>query len=641
MPPLLRLLPDGFRSLPRVAGAAQIARPAGVVLLLTALLSAQGPDPMVGGGPGRVVPDEFHPEAGSGKVPELIDGGRVLVHLKSMPRHFNYLTENSSYTRRVSYEIHDYLCLRNWATWEYEGRLASHWDTEDTLALANGESLYGRVTEDGDAWVVRPISPKNPLTEERRIPKKNVQTVKRGTVYTFHLRKNVKWHDGHPFDANDVYFSWRCYWNPTVDCEAQREQQQQIVDAEVIDDHTIRFFLAEQYSFIMVAFDGFQIVPAHHYDLSDPDNPAYVEGIDTLGEKQGRFVNDHPNNVRWLGLGPYRVTEVNEQYVEAVKFDDYYDQENGGHVDTIRWRHIPDDDAAKTALLNGELDYFDRIRSEDYFGEYCQRPEFKATHYKAHLWLPNMQYVAWNMRKPQFKDKDVRWALAHAYDVDEIIDTVAQGLGVRVTGTPVYLSPFYDHSIEPVKFDLDAARELLDDAGWYDRDGDGIRDKNGIQLRFEYLMTPGNFATKIQSQKMQESFGHIGVKMDIITRDWAALLEKTKDKEFDAVGLAWILDPENDPVQLWHSISADGRGSNYPGYVNPKLDDLIGKMQKELDEAKRVKMWHQLQRMIFDDQPYLFTYMVPRKVAVSKRIRNFRAYGIDPGYSIRDWTLTK
>lgn len=599
-----------------------------------------GGDPMVTGGPGNVPPDEHHPD-GPVDLATLSDGGRVIIHLKSMPRHLNYMTENSSFARRIGYAIHEFLLERDRESWEYVGRLARDWITEDRVRLTDGEELYGETHAEGDQLVVVPRSPGNTLVETRRVPASSVESVRQGTVYTFRLHENVRWHDGHPFDAHDVLFSWQCYRNPHVDCEAQREQMAQLEAAEVVDDHTIRFFCAEPYALIFTAFDGLQVVPAHLYDLSDPDNADRVEGIDPLGARQGSWVNDHPNNVMWIGLGPYRITSVSEQAIDAERFDGYFDPERAGHVDAVRWRHIPDDNTAKVALLNGELDVFDRISSQDYFGEFCSQQTFLDSHYRSHVWLPSVQYIAWNTRRPQLRERDVRLALAHAYDVDEIIASTAHGLGVRVTGTAAYLSPFYDHSIEPVPFNLDTARELLDDAGWYDRDGDGIREKDGVALRFEFLVNAGNEAAVLHSQKMQESYSHIGVKVDIAARDFAVMLQRAKDKDFDAVQLSWTLDPENDPVQLWHSSAGEGRGSNYPGYADARSDELIGLIQRELDVPRRAALWHELLNRIHAAQPYLFTYLVPRKVAIARRLRNVKAYGLDPGYDVRDWFVQR
>ena len=293
--------------------------------------------------------------------------------------------------------------------------------------------------------------------------------------------------------------------------------------------------------------------------------------------------------------------------------------------------------------MNGELDYWQRLRSEDYFGEFTQKPEFTDDFYKGYVYMPRMQYLAWNMRRPKFADRNVRWALAHAFDWDDLIRAQANGLGVRCTATQFILSPTYDRTVEPVPFDLERAEELLTDAGWYDRDDDGIIDKDGIPFEIEYLMTPGNKASETQALKYQENLAKLGIKLNVATRDWAAFIERIRNKDFDTFGLAWVLDVESDPEQLWHSWQgepSEDRSANYPGINDPEIDSLIKQIQQELDDEKRKQLFHKMHRRIHDLQPYMFSYVPPVKFAVSKRVRNFWGYGLNPGYSLREWFVT-
>ncbi|MEX1025618.1 MAG: ABC transporter substrate-binding protein [Planctomycetota bacterium] len=603
-----------------------------------------GPDPAVVGGPGPVTPDRFHPdhqpdaEGNRPPMPPVRDGGRVIVHLASMPRHINYMTENSAVSRWILREVHDFLIKRDWSTWEHEGNLAREFWQEDRVETKDGRTFAGEVTRTAEALTVTPIAAGNALTEPVTLALDEVEGIFEGTIITCDLVE-TEWHDGHPFDAADVHFSWQCYRNPHVDCEDVREGQSKVTQCEVLGERLVRFTFDEPYFLALDVFDALTIVPSHHYNLSDPDNEAFVAGVDPLGEQQGSFVNDNPHNFDWIGLGPYRMVEVNDQYLEAVKIDDYFDPARAGHVEKIRWRCIPNDDAAKAALINGELDYFARLRSEDYLGDFCRQDAFVEDYYAGYSYQPRMQYVAWNARRPQLADPEVRRALAHAMDWDEFIATQASGLGVRIVSTVFYLSPMYDHSIRPIPYDLGKAEEILEDAGWYDRNGNGIRDKDGVELEFSYLMTPGNKASEIMFNKLKENFDKIGVLLDSEKREWATFIEHVKEKDFDAMGMAWVLEVESDPYQLWHSDSGKNRGSNYPGVYDERLDDLIRQIQVTVDDEARQKLWFEFQRINYELQPYMYTYMVPIKFAMSKRVRGFKSYGLNPGYSIRDWYI--
>ena len=602
--------------------------------------------------PGPVKPDVFYPgfDPDTDAMPAPRKGGRVIVHLSSLPKNVNYMLDNSAVTRRIGYEIHEYLVQRDWETWEHAPIAAESWVEEDTVILAGGRSegngnvVWGKVTEDGDTVRVEPLDPANP-NPAREIPRSEVESIQYGTVFTFRIRPGVKWQDGHVLDARDVKFAFDTYMNPAVDCDQVRYKFEKFAACELVDAMTVRFFYTEQYYLALDSFTDLVILPSHLYDLSDPDNPDHDASADGPVDQrtQGEYVNQHPNNTLWVGLGPYRVTTWSDEYIEAERADTYFDPENSGWVDRIRWRHVDSDNAAKQALINGELDYWDRMRPEDYYGEYTRQEEFTEHFYKGLSFFSYMGYTGWNSRKFLFSDPQVRRALNMCFDWDSYIKNVYKDLAVRITGTPFFPGPGYNRDVVPVPFDLDAAEELLLEAGWYDRDGDGIVDKDGVPFEFEFLSDTGNVSSAMFGQALKENLEKVGVRMSIVTREWAAFSELLHSKEFDVCSLAWVIPIESDPQQLWHSSQApaDKRTSNYVGFADDEADRLIGEIQRELDDDKRNALLRQLHARIYELQPYMFGVNLPKKLAISKRIRNYRAYAIDPHYRIRDWFLVE
>jgi ABC-type transport system substrate-binding protein len=471
---------------------------------------------------------------------------------------------------------------------------------------------------------------------------------------TFTLREGVAWHpatgeaDGEPYaidgqtlDARDVYFSWSIYSNPEVDCDEKRFQFEKMTDCEIVDDLTVRILFREQYFQSLESVGtSLTLLPSHLYDLSDPDNPWYDP--EASSAEQAKHVNENPHNQLWVGIGPYRVTAWEQQYVEAQKFDDYFDPDNGGYFDTIRWRVISDDNTAFQALINGELDYFERVKSSYYFGAETESPEFTENFYKGYKYLGTYGYTGWNSHRPYLSDRRVRQALAHAFPADEYLRTNYKNLARRVTGPFPYESAGYDHSLEPYEYDLDRARELLEAAGFYDTDGNGIRDKDGRDLVLEFLMPSGNDASKNLGLVMQENFAQVGVKLEFAALEWATFLDRMRKRDFDGINLAWVPPLESDPEQVWHSKwgRPEVESSNNSGIMEPELDALIEAGQRELDFERRQEIWREIHRFLYDWQPYLFGYNVPQKFAMSKRIRGFETFAIDPGYSIRRWYFT-
>ncbi len=636
-------------------------------------------------GPGPAPVDAFHPERAKEEetAPKPLYGGRAIVHLSSMPENVNYAIENSAVAKRILFEVHEFLLIQDWEMHDFRPRAAESFVTEDMLVLdpesanaygdavvevpvrlrstGDGESseqrtmpvVYGRIAENGDNWRVRPSSKGSALEGELDVAKEHVVEVNLGSVFTFKLREGMRWHASLEFpdlkpqtlDARDVVFSWSIYKNPDVDCDEKRFNFTKMSHCEAVDDLTVRFFYESQYAFALDAIGtSLTLLPSHLFDLTDPDNPQH--DAEASLKKQAVHINENPHNQLWVGLGPYRVTEYSQQWIEAVRFTGadgkaaYYDRDNAGYVDTIRWRYIDDDNTALAAVLNGELDFFERVKSADYFGEVTRKAEFTNTYYKGYKYLGTYGYTAWNLYKPQLADLAVRKAMAHAFDFEDYLKTNYKGLANQITGPFPYSSAAYDHSVEPFPYDPELAMEMLDDAEWFDTNGDDVRDKDGVELVIEFLFPSGNDASKNFGLKLQESMAEIGIKIELAQLEWATFIEKMRTREFDAVNLAWVPELESDPEQLWHSRwgAFEARSSNNAGVTDPVLDEMILRGQLELDKAKRQEIWHEMHRYIYTNiQPYMFMYNVPQKFAMNKALRGFQAVPIDPGYIIRRW----
>ena len=544
--------------------------------------------------PGPVPADVFHPE-GTAPVGDTARGGRVVLHLASRPPGLNYMLNGPAVARQLLNELHEPLIRRDWETWEWRGVLAESWEVEDG-----------------------PAGPR--------------------TVWTFRLRDGVKWHDGHPLDAGDVVFTWSLWKNPEVRCDRRRYMFDKLVRAERVGARTVRFHFDRPYFMAASVFDeSFTVLPAHLYDLRDPDNPG--RDPDASDEQQARYVNDHPGNVDWIGLGPYRLETWDTQYVEARRFEDYFDPESGGGVDVVRWRILPDADVAMRALLEGELDFFDRVPSADYFGGRTADEAFTERFYKGYYFTPYMGYTAWNVKRPQLEDPRVRRALGLCFDWEGFIRGYYHGLAFRVTGDQWYASPTCDRSLEPLSFDLEGARELLTEAGWYDRDGDGRVDRDGVPLEIDLLMPAGNEVSETSGQLYQEQLAEVGVRLNLVPLEFATLSQRVLGRDFDALSLGMVLAFESDPEQLWHSRWSEGRSSNRSGIADEEVDRLIEAIQVELDDGRRTELFHRLQARVYELQPFLFGVAAPRRFAMARRVRGFQIFALDPGYSIRRWRV--
>ncbi len=602
--------------------------------------------------------DAFHPDHQPGPdgrrppLPEPAWGGRITAHTDSLPRHLNQALSSSAYTRRILGYAHAWLMRYDARTLEFVPQLARSVEIEDTLVRRKGRAqggvLFGQVVERGETYVLRGAD------GEQAYPKSEFESLERGTVFTFKLRDDVVWHDGHPFDAHDVVFSWSIYRNPEVKCDEKRWQHEKILEATALDAHTVRFVYERQYFHALITVGDLFLMPRHLYDPTDPDHakadPAFhqqrreADPEWTPGPADvAACVNENVHNREFVGLGPYRVASWQGDTLDLVRFDGWFDPASGGYVDTIRWREIRELGPAFRALAAGELDFLDTIGSDDYFGAQAASPEFTRRYYKGTHRAQQYWYVGWNNLSPKLSDPRVRRALAHLADLEAFRQSYYRGLAETMNGPFLPHSPAADPSIAPLAFDPAAAQRLLIEAGWIDRDGDGVRDKDGVPLRIELLITPGNPAASGFGTKLQEDMARAGVRLDVQALDFNVLDARKQKREFEAVALGWAMAPEADPEQAWHSRwgAPDKRGGNFVGLQDEVVDALIEEGQRELDFERRQRVWHRLQARIMELQPYLFCYAPLRKFALSRKLRGFQETAIDPNWNLCDLYFPK
>lgn len=590
-------------------------------------------------GPGPEPVDRWHPRRSEPATPAY--GGTIRVHIESLPPSLNGMLLNNQNARNMLFELHASLVQRDWESWELEPDLATSWDIADTVFLKDGSALYGTCTEADGQLRFEPTVPGDGGSDSV-LQRETVARVERGTVITFHLRPGVRWHDGHPFDAEDVLFSWRIGANPAVRCDWTRPYLQKIVRAEAPDPLTVRFYLGEQYFYSFPFFaDTFCILPRHLYDLRDPDHERHdpAASSEVSDEACAKEINENPHNTQWVGLGPYRLTKYAQQGVEAERFEGYFEPADSGFADRLVWRHVASDEAAFSALLNDEFDFTLRISSDQYFGAAMQQEAFTRRNCKGYFYLGAFNYVPWNLRRPLLADVRVRKALAHAMDLEAFVETVAHGLAVLPTGPQCFFGPAYDREVQRLPYDPERAKELFAEAGWYDRDGDGVLDKDGKPFQLEMLVLAGNTSAEVYGRMFQESLAKLGARLVLTPVDPATYFRRVNARDFDCGQAGWTVDAtENDPLQLWHSRSAVAGGSNHAGVMDPYVDQLIVEGGRELDPEKRHALWRKLHRYLYEEvQPYLYREGPPRKFALSLALRGVQFFKVSPGYSLRRW----
>jgi peptide/nickel transport system substrate-binding protein len=440
-------------------------------------------------------------------------------------------------------------------------------------------------------------------------------------TYTFVLREGVRWTDGKPFTADDVLYSFERIKDPKVDAAHLRNYFKDITKVEKIGERTVRFTYARPYFKALEICGGMPIFAKHLFD-------------------DGQDFNKHELNRAPIGTGPYLFKEwITGSRITLTRNEKYWGKKP--RITGMVYKVIPNSTVAFQLLKKGSLDLAG-IRAIQWERQ-TESERFNQMFEKYRYYMPNYSYIGWNMRRPYFNDRRVRLAMTMLVDRKAILEKLQFGQGEVVTGNLYRFGPMYDDSIKPWPYDPARAAKLLDEAGWVDSDGDGIRDRDGLEFKFTFLVPAGSRFAQSVGLILSEELLKIGVKMEIRQLEWAAMINLLQERDFDATSLAWSTALEDDPYQVWHSTQSK-QGSNFVGFENKRADYLIEKARTEFDPKKRAVLYHEFQGILHEEQPYTFLFTTPSLVVVSRRFTDVHAYriGLDPlEWGIGSWEAIK
>ncbi len=434
--------------------------------------------------------------------------------------------------------------------------------------------------------------------------------------FTFYLRKDVKWQDGVPFTADDVVYSYNVIQDPKIDAAVARVSFRDVEKVEALDKYTVRFTYNKPYFRALLVCGGISIVPKHIFN-------------------DGQDFNTHRANRKPVGTGPYIFKEwKTKQKIVLERNPDYW--RAAPRIKGIVFKIIEDATVPFQELKKGEID-LSELRPIQWERETNTR-SFESQFNKAKYYTPFYSYIGWNLRRPFFQDKRVRHALSMLINKQAILDKLLFGNAIMVEGDQYYFSNAYDRNILPDPYDPARAAKLLDEAGWIDHDGDGIRDKDGVPFKFDLYYAAGSIFASQLATMMREDLSKVGIKMGLRGLEFTALIRFVEERNFDAVTMAWGVPLENDPFQIWHSSQVN-EGSNYIGFVNKDADAIIEAIRVEFDKRKREALFKRLQMILHDEQPYTFLFNPATMLAYSKRFTDVKIYKL--GVDIREWGVKK
>ncbi len=439
-----------------------------------------------------------------------------------------------------------------------------------------------------------------------------------GLVLTFHLCRGVKWHDGVPFTAGDVEFTYKKLIDPDV-MTPYASDFKLVKKFEVLDDYTVRITYGKLFSPALESW-GMGIVPKHIYEGSP-------------------FNMEHPANRKPVGTGKYKFIEwkTDEQIVLEAN-PDYF--EGKPYLDRIIYRIIPDKAVQFMELSKGGIDSMGL--TPDQFEKETNTPEFLEAYNKFRYSSFGYTYLGYNLSCYLFKEKKVRQALSHAVNKKEIIDGILLGLGNICTGPFPEQSWAYNPNVRRYEYNPGKAKMLLEECGWVDSDNDGILDKNGKPFKFTIMTNHGNKERELSASIIQSNLKKVGIKVSIRIIEWSAFLEEyIHPKKFEAVIIGWSLSRDPDCYSIWHSSQIKERQYNFVSYNNPEVDSLLVEGRETFDREKRKIIYHKIHAILAEDQPYTFLYVGDALPAISSRIHGIKVAPIGIGYNFIKWYVPK
>jgi peptide/nickel transport system substrate-binding protein len=455
-----------------------------------------------------------------------------------------------------------------------------------------------------------------------------------GKTHTFKIKQGIKFHDGQPLTAKDIAFTYNFY-KAHEDFPYLNTYTQGFDSVEAPDDSTVVINLAEPIPNMDYRLTYMYVLPEHIWS-------KVAEGTAAT-----EFTND-----AMIGTGPFKMVEYKQnEFVHLAANKEHF--QTPPKIDEVVFQTFQNQDALVQALRTGQVDMITEMAM-------TAVPSLRnAENIKLVTGKPLAPYVRdiiFNQTAsdqcpkdeggvcsghPALRDRSVRLALAHATDKQKIIDVAMLGLGTPGrTLIPDGLGQWYNSTLEDYAFDIKEANRILDEAGYKDTDGDGVRQMpDGSQpLKFR-LYWPSDFEAGPRiAELLAETWSQVGVKLEPMAQDPDALTAACCPAfDFDVIIWGWGSDA--DPALLLQVMTTDAipTGSSETGYSNPEYDKLYTQQAGELDKDKRIQLVWQMQKLAFDDVAYVIPYY--EQTVQAYRTDRFKGWITDkPKLALEDTT---
>lgn len=455
---------------------------------------------------------------------------------------------------------------------------------------------------------------------------------------TYTLSDKAVWHDGEKVTANDVAYTFKAMADPNYtggyygDVQAVKGAEayhngeaEDIEGIKVINDKTIEIEFEKVYAPGVTNLGNVEIIPEHIWSKVDPGEWT----------KQTELLNNP------VGCGPYKLTEYKTgSHVKFEAATDFF----GGEVKTpnLVFKAI-NADTTQAEFKGGNIDIanVEPLRQADI--DALTSEGLKTVSYDNYMFT----YMGFNLRKESLKDVKVRQAIMYAIDRQSILDNIVEGRGSVVNAPLLPSSWAYpeESELEQYKYDVEKAKSLLKEAGWEDKDGDGIvENANGEKLELTIDCQNDHEVRQKTATAIQESLKAAGIAVEIDTMEYSALMDKAvANHDFDLYMMGNTLSLDPDPKPMWASTAISNEpgviGYNIVAYNNPETDKLIEEGNATLDQNERKSIYGEFAKILNRDVPeaYLFCQNVER--VYNPGLEGYKPSTFNEFYNVHNWVI--
>lgn len=467
-----------------------------------------------------------------------------------------------------------------------------------------------------------------------------------GLTISIPLRQDAFWTDGTPVTAHDFVFTYEMIMAEGNTIQSRYPFDTYVESVTAPDDYTVQIVMNAPYVAWATGFDqGFDFLPRHV--------------LEPVFEAEGTIDNADWNRNPTVTNGPYKLVEwAAADHLTFEANDDYW--RGRPKIDQVFIRIVPDDEAQKAAIKAGDTDIGVFMTGADK-PDIDEAPDFELIPSSGGGWVESWFFnlisedlAAENELEPghvALQDKLVRRAIVQGFDRQELIDSLFYGL-YRIPAVFWWDTPFEDPSIEPWPYDPEAAMALLDEAGWTDTNGDGTRDKDGVELVIQFSTTAGNENRESTALVFQQSMAEIGIGVEILNYSYDVIWNSYGDEGPVALGqydiaewstIAWDYPDPNHGDWLCEEIpSVDyPAGANWQGVCIEELEELFAEQAVTVDLDARIQLYYEIESIMHDEMFWMGVRTDPDFWALHNRLENVRFSSSESFWNVYEWDVAE